>query len=352
MKTSRTTSLELCLPIKSSGKVLFLAMGGGGDVAMAATLALAYERCGGKAIIGSILWERYVVDPLPGPISVNELFNVVEKGYGYAILDKHTFALRGGRAVAPQAVNVSAILNKEVAAFDVYSGSTGLAKALDVFRARYGVNEIIGVDVGGDAIAEGFEENLWSPLADAIVAAALSRLDNTYIAIASPSADGELQLDYVEQRLRRIARLGGYIGGYILSNKDLEVLRQILKKVTSEASTIPLKVVSTDLDIIVIRKESRSVKLSMMELAVFILDSVIAVRDSIARYVYETGSFDEAKEILNKLTVATEYDLEEEVFKELLEKGSYVEIDLIEIRNRIKRSLLKHHIVVGKNVKP
>lgn len=345
MKTSRAPSLDICLHIKNFDRVLFLAMGGGGDVAMAATLALSYERCGGKAIIGSILWERYVVDPLPGPISIDELFNVVEKGGGYAILDKYAFALRGGRVVVPQAVNVSATLNKEVAVFDIYGGSKGLAKALDAFRAKYGVNEIIGVDVGGDVIAEGFEENLWSPLADAIVAAALSHLSNTYIAIASPSADGELQLDYVDQRLRRIARLGGYIGGYILSNKDLEILGQLLKKVTSEASTIPLKVINTDLDAIVIRKESRNVKLSMMGLTIFLLDSVTVVRDSIARYVYETNSFDEARYILNKLTVVTEYDLEEEVFRELAKKGSYAEINLIEIKNNIKRKLLKHHII-------
>ncbi|MEM4849105.1 MAG: DUF1152 domain-containing protein, partial [Ignisphaera sp.] len=327
MKTSRASSLDICLNIKNSDKVLFLAMGGGGDVAMAATLALSYERCGGKAVIGSILWERYVIDPLPGPISINELFNVVEKDDDYAILNKYTFALRGGRVVVPQAINVSAALNREVVVFDIYGGSKGLAKALDTFRARYGVKEIIGVDVGGDVIAEGFEENLWSPLADAIVVAALSHLDSTYIAIASPSADGELQLDYIDQRLRRIARLGGYIGGYILSSRDLEILRQLLKKVTSEASAIPLKVTNTDLDTILIRKESRSVKLSMMELTVFILDAVTVVRDSIARYVYETNSFNEARYILNKLTIVTEYDLEEEIFKELVNKGNYTEID-------------------------
>lgn len=341
--------MSSCLLLEANGRVLFLAMGGGGDVALSSVLALAHERCGGEAVIGSILWERYVVDPVPGPILIDELVNVVERGPGYAIISHETFAVRGGRALAPQAVNIASVLGRNVAVFDISLGSIGLAKALKDFAEKFNVNAIVGIDVGGDSIAEGFEEELWSPLADAIALAALAHLQRTYVAIACPGADGELSLDHIERRIRRIARLGGYIGGYVLSKKDLDMLKEILRKVVSEASAVPLAVLNTDLDSISIRGESRKVKLSLLNLTVYILDAVTAVRDSLARYVYESSSLEEARQMLNRLMIVTEYDLEEEILNELLSRGSYVELNLLNIKNRVKSRLAKQHLAIRHN---
>jgi hypothetical protein len=344
MKTLNNDHIDVCLSTKGYDNVLFLGMGGGGDIATAAVLALSYERCGGRSVIGSIVWERYIVDPVPGPIHIEEFHNIVKIGNGYAIVKRDSYAIRGGRKVVPQVVNVANVLGREVFVFDIYGGPRGLARILKDFMNFYGVDAIIGVDVGGDAIAEGFEENLWSPLADAIVTAALAHLDNTYVAIASPGADGELPQEYIEKRIRRIARLGGYIGGYMFTANDIETLKKILKKVISEASTIPIILLDTDQDVIYIRDGSRSVKLSLVNLAVFILHAVIVSRDSIARYIFEAEDFNEARKILNKLSIITEYDIEEEIYRELTEKGSQAKIDLIKIRERLKAKLAKLHI--------
>lgn len=345
--------MDTCLSIRNNNNILFLAIGGGGDIVLAATLATSYERCGGKAVIGSIVWERYIIDPIPGPISVDEFSNVVEKYNGYAIVNHNSFALRGERVVIPQAVNVAKALDRSIAIFDINHGSVGLAKAIEDFMNRYNVDVVIGVDVGGDSIAEGFEEELWSPLADAISVAALAHINKSYIAIASPGSDGELSLDYIEKRIRRIIRLGGYVGGYVLSKKDLEILKHILEKAISEASSIPLIVINTDAESISIRKQSRSIRLSLMGLTIFLLDAIVVARDSLARYIYETYNLREARRILNMLGIATEYDIEEEIFKELQTKKSYAELDLLEIRNRVRKKLVEHHIslrdIVAKN---
>jgi hypothetical protein len=185
---------------------------------------------------------------------------------------------------------------------------------------------------------------LWSPLADAIVVAALAHLDNAYVAIASPGADGELPQEYVEQRIRKIAQLGGYVGGYVFSAKDIEILKMMLERVVSEASAIPLKLFETDQDVIYIRDGSRKVKLSLVNLAVFILNSITVARASIARYVFEADNFDEARNILNKLLIVTEYDIEEEIYRELNTKGFNTKINLVEIRDKLKKKLLKLHI--------
>jgi len=335
--------IDTCLHINGYNKVLFLAIGGGGDVALASTLALSYERCGKQAIVGSIIWERYSVDPVPGPISIDELFNTVKKTEDYAIVNANTFAIRGGRVVIPQPANVSKFLKRNVIVFELSKGAKGLARAIENYMNSHGIEAVIGVDVGGDSLAEGFEDELWSPLADGISVAALAHIKGSYLAVVCPGADGELSLNYIEKRLRRIARLNGYLGGYILSRKDLEVLRNILIEVISEASTIPLTVLSTDLDNIVIRNGSREVRLSIMNLAVFLLDAVTVARDTVARYIYDTDSFNEAKWILNKLGIVTEYDIEEEIFNEIVQGRNCADIDLVEIRNRLKNRLIKLH---------
>jgi hypothetical protein len=52
---------------------LYLAIGGGGDVVMAAALA-------GDEAVGQIPWERYVVDPTPGPVPPDALRDVAKAG--------------------------------------------------------------------------------------------------------------------------------------------------------------------------------------------------------------------------------------------------------------------------------
>jgi hypothetical protein len=54
---------------------LYLAIGGGGDVVMAAALA-------GDEAVGQIPWERYVVDPAPGPVPPDALREVAKVGEG------------------------------------------------------------------------------------------------------------------------------------------------------------------------------------------------------------------------------------------------------------------------------
>jgi hypothetical protein len=82
-------------------------------------------------------------------------------------------------------------------------------RALREIASVEGVDCIIGVDVGGDSLASGSEEELWSPLADWVELAAVARLSGV-LAAHSPGSDGELSQSYVISRIDKVAARGGY----------------------------------------------------------------------------------------------------------------------------------------------
>lgn len=76
---------------------LFFAVGGGGDVASAAMLALATRRLGVKAYVASVAWERFIIDPVPGPIRLVEIVGGRQLGEYSMLVNGDARALRGGR---------------------------------------------------------------------------------------------------------------------------------------------------------------------------------------------------------------------------------------------------------------
>jgi len=336
---------EICLNISNAKRALFFAIGGGGDIVLTTMLALSYERCGGIAFIGGVVWERYVVDPFPGPIRLSEFKNVDREGFGYIIVDSKSYAVRNGNIIVPQIAKIAKIINRPMYVFDIYEGPRKLANVLIDFIKSKDLDIIIGVDVGGDSIATGFEESLWSPLADSINVAALAHIDNAYLALASPGADGELSTDYVLIRISRIAKLNGLIGGYVIGQKDVEVLKMLSKEAVSEASIAALKAFEGEHGKIYIRSGSRKVILTPLSLTIFILKASIAARDSVAKFIYDADSLEEARAILNSLNIYTELDLEEDIYKEISMGKKIDEINLCDIKEKGKRKLMWKHIM-------
>lgn len=335
---------DLCLYIPNSKKALFFAVGGGGDIVLTTVLALSYERCGGTAFIGGIVWERYIVDPFPGPIHLSEFKNVRAEHNNYIVVNPESYVIRNGRIVIPQAIRVSKAINREMYVFDIFNGPKSLATALKDFIEFKGIDHVIGVDVGGDSIATGFEDSLWSPLADAISVAALAHLSNAYLALASPGADGELDVEYILARIARLAKFNGLIGGYVIGHKDIELLEALTKYTVSEASVAALKAFKGEYGTYYIRSGSRKATISPLSLVIFILGVSIVARDSIARFIYDVNSINEAREILNALNIYTELDFEEDLYKEILAGAKIEEIDLNSIRERGRQRLINRHL--------
>lgn len=319
--------------------VLVVAIGGGGDVASAAVVARALSRIGLKYTLASIAWERFVVDPVPGPIRLSEIANAIEVCEHYALVDSESYAIRRGRVVVFQAVNASRALGESIYVVDMHNGVQGYVKALEEIVENTGADHVVGVDVGGDSLANGCENNLWSPLADWIGVAALAVVGGT-LAVHAPGSDGELDTDYVIEQAYRYSARSGTLAVTSMSASDIELLEHVLEFVKSEASRIPLLAARGFKGPANIRKGSRSVVVSPVHTLTFYL-SARDVAESVppVKNLEKTGSLEEARKILNEYGLYTELDLEEDIEKLGLEPELISGDILLELRARGLRRL-------------
>ncbi len=292
---------------------LVLAIGGGGDVASAAVLAKSLERLGFKPVLASIAWERYVVDPVPGPIRLEELRSFIKLRDGYALVDESAYAERGGRRVKFQAANASGVLKEPIYVVDLYGGVRGYVEAIEEVMADSGADFVIGIDVGGDSLATGCEDNLWSPLADWVGVSALGLLKGV-LAVHSPGSDGELSQGEVLARIDYLASKQGLLAVASMTKKDAELLELLLSAVRSEASRVPLLAFKGYRGPLQLRFGSRSIVVSFINTLTFYLEASLAAESSpLVKVLASTRSLEEARRILNSHGIYTELDLEEDL---------------------------------------
>jgi hypothetical protein len=328
--------------LRGVSKVLVVGVGGGGDSLGALILYHKLKALGVRVLLGNVVWERFVLDPFPGPVPLEQVVNAEVLGRSVALVDGSSYVDRYGYRFKPQIVRASEILGEKTVFLDITKGAVGLAEAFDVVSEKLGVEAIVGVDVGGDILALGYEDDLWSPLADSISLGALSKTRvPSMIAVLAPGADGELSQQTVLTRISEVAREGGLIGVYGLTRREYRVLRKHLDMFTSEASKIPFEAFEGYVGEKSIRGGSRKVEVNIVSTTLYLLDvSVTYNRSVMAKLVSETRSVEEARRILNRHCIYTELDLEEELYKLRTQGGTITAMSLLEIRSDGRRRLL------------
>jgi len=320
---------------------LFFAVGGGGDVASAAMLALATRRLGVKAYVASVAWERFIIDPVPGPIRLVEIVGGRQLGEYSMLVNGDARALRGGREVAFQAVNASKALREPIAVVDLYGGVSGVVKGLQEVLGYYGCDHLVSVDVGGDILATGFEDELWSPLADFVGLVATAELGGV-VAVHSPGADGELSQEYILKRVALVAKKGGYLWARGVTIEDVETLKHILSFIESEASKATLLAYAGLHGFAELREGSRKTFVSPINLlTIFLNAKVVASLNPVVEVLKATKDLEHARRSLNMLGIFTELDLEEEVYK-LIQSGAEMTGEvLINIKRKFRKEVSK-----------
>lgn len=299
-------------------KILVFAAGGGGDVATASAFAFKLRRYGVESYISAAPWERMAVDPVPGPIKFSEIENPSHIGDYFIAVDESSYAIREGEKIIFQAVNVSKACSTQVYLCDMNMGVEGLTKCFRELSDYLGIDIIIGLDVGGDILADGYEESLWSPLADQLSLSSLYKVIDmegvpTEIALASPGADGELDRDYIFNKINGIGLEGGLLEIFGFGALDIEILDKIFSLAITEAGRVILSALRGFRGWKKIRNGTRSVYIDLLSTLVFILNtSILFRRSEMAKKIYNSTSIDEANDILLKMGVATEYELEKE----------------------------------------
>lgn len=320
--TSSPASLEDL--IRASTHALVIGVGGGGDVAGALASARFFEFCGLRFTLGGLSWERNVYDPVPGPRKLSETRNVKAL---------HEFAwLANGESQTSTGVpfaeaKMAVALGKEVLLVDINGGVSGVVAGLEVAMKTLGADLLVGLDVGGDSLAEGHEPGLRSPLADSIMLAAFAELERrgqrTIWAVFGYGSDGELTVDEIELALSKLGAAGGLLGGWSLTPKIAAELEQIIKTVPTEASALPVQCFRGAWGNHDIRRGERHVKLTPLTALTFFM-ATTTLYDTLARpaqALRSSASLDKANDALHAIGIRTELDYERDWYRNMIQQG-------------------------------
>jgi hypothetical protein len=294
---------------------LILGIGGGGDVVGALALA---EHCrlfhAADPIVGGVAWERLLIDPVPGPRTVDEIENAGAIAPGVLAAGPDTKV--AGRDVRFAEARVAELLGVQTVLVDVTVGPRRLADGLAQAVARIEADLVVLLDVGGDALAHGDEPGLGSPLCDAVMLAAGDLLGEAGVpvlgAIFGPGCDGELTPAEVLERLAEVGHAGGLAGAIGLTPDVAELLERAVAAVPTEASAQALHAFNGERGDVPIRGGRRTVSLSALAIVTFFFEirEALASAARLALAVRESDDLAEANAILRSLGVRSELDWE------------------------------------------
>jgi hypothetical protein len=303
------------LVLRGARRPLAIGMGGGGDVVGAlATAEFARIYDGAHPIVGGVSWERRPIDPVPGPRAADEIDDAVELAPGILLAGPRTRVR--DRDVFFAESRMSECLGEPTVLIDIHGGAGAVADGLARAVHRLEADLIVFVDVGGDLLAQGHEPGLRSPLCDALMLAAASRLDDrgypVLAAIFGIGCDAELSPAEVLARMSSVAEAGGLRGARGLTEPVVKRLEQAMELVPTEASAQAVRAFRGASGTAVIRGGTRTLELTAAAALTFYLDVAVTYRETgrLARALADAPSLELANRALNALGVRTELDLE------------------------------------------
>jgi hypothetical protein len=311
--------------IRSSKRALVVGVGGGGDVVGALATARFLDFCGLEFVLGGLSWERSIYDPIPGPRKLSEVRNV-RVLHDYAWMANGDSQTTTGVFFAES--KMAAVQGQEVLLIDINGGVKGAVDGLEVAMKELNTDLLVGLDVGGDSLAQGNEPGLRSPLADSIMLAAYAELEKlghrTLWGVFGYGSDGELTVDEIEAALNKLAVAGGLLGGWSLTPKISAELEEVIKTVPTEASAIPVQCFRGAWGESKIRSGQRSVKLTPLTALTFFMSAtkLYETLSRPARAVRASASLEDANDALRTIGVSTELDFERSKYRASKESHS------------------------------
>ena len=288
-----------------------LGIGGGGDVVGALAVARRCEELGTPFVLGGVAWERLPVDPVPGPRPLEQVVGADPLGR-YA-------ALAGPATTTPEGVrfaesHVGEHLGSPTVLIDVTGGPAGVAQGVGEAAGLLGCDLVIYADIGGDAIADGSEPGLGSPLCDAVMVAGGLRLGprlDSVLAVLGSGCDGELEVEEVLARVAGLAAAGAWIGSSSVRAEHADEIEAAAVPTGTEASVQLARCARGVTGSAEIRGGRRRVPLGPVGALSFYFDLETAGHHlPLAQAVLAADSLEGARRALLELGVSTELDYE------------------------------------------
>src|SRR5438093_8664925 len=213
---------------------------------------------------------------------------------------------------------MAAALGQEILLLDINGGVKGAVEGLEIALKEFEADLLVGLDVGGDSLAQGGEPGLRSPLADAIMLAAFTAMEQrghaTLWGVFGYGSDGELTTSEIQRALARVAEAGGLLGAWAMTPPVVSELEDVVEKVPTEASAIPLRCARGAWGEGSIRYDERKVRLTPLTTLTFYLSASVLFHtlSRPAQAVAASTSLEEANDALHRLGIKSELDLERE----------------------------------------
>jgi hypothetical protein len=288
-----------------------LGIGGGGDVVGALAIARRCEQLGAETVLGGVAWERMPIDPYPGPRSVEQIEGGRRLGERAVLADAATTTPEG---VPFSESHVAGHLNAETVLIDITAGAAGAAAGVVAAAAELECDLAAFVDIGGDAIADGSEAGLASPLCDAVMLASaieLARRGPTAGVVLGAGCDGELEPAEVLDRVAALARAGAWTGTWSVTAEVADAIEAVAAPARTEASLQVVRCARGETGVAEIRGGRRRVPLSPLGALAFCFDPATGAPVlPLVSAVLGSTSLEQARDALNALGVSTELDYE------------------------------------------
>ena len=291
-----------------------IGMGGGGDIVGALATARLCQSFGADFVLGGVAWERWPIDPHPGPRRVAEILGGRPLSECVLLADEGTTTPDGTPFAESR---MAGYLCSDTVLVDIGLGASATATGIEAAARRLGCDLVVFVDVGGDVLARGEEPGLASPLCDALMLAAAVEIGKrlrVICAVFGPGCDGELTPAEVLERIAELGRAGSLLGSWGLTPAVCEQLEAAARVVPTEASLMAVRCARGETGPAPIRGGRRTVELTPAGALSFYFDPISTVDAGLAPLasaVAASAGLREAHDALLARGVETELGLEE-----------------------------------------
>ena len=284
---------------------LVIAAGGGGDAitgsALTGPLGLA-----GPPVVLTYSWDRLMIDPLPGPRTANDFTGLRQLAADVQEVLPSTKPISPAGSSLPR---LAAELPARILLLDPTEGAVHMAAQINAAAAYFHADTIAVIDVGGDALTDGADPGLRSPLADQLALAACARTSlPTQLLIAAPGIDGEIPPTTLITRLDRL----GANQLPDLTSTDLASVRPVFGWHPSEASGLLAAAAAGRRGRVEVRDAGDHIELTATTPALFAVNAKAAVQTTPGGQLTDTRSLDEAENIIRDTTGLSEIRYENE----------------------------------------
>jgi hypothetical protein len=280
-------------------RTLIVAAGGGGDAITGAAIA-GRQATSSPPIVMTYSWDRLMVDPLPGPRVAADFTGLHQLAPNVLEVVATTTPIGGAGSSLPK---LAAELPARLLLLDPSGGAVGMARQVAGAVEFFKLDDVDLVDVGGDALTNGADPGLRSPLADQLALAACVRTGiPTRLLIAGAGLDGELPAEVVSKRLAQLHARH-------LPSLDAEAIapvRHVFGWHPSEASGLLAAAAAGRRGKVEVRDAGDHVEMTDAATTLSAVDAKRAANVTPAARLTDTASLDEAERTIREITGLSE----------------------------------------------